>query len=297
MEIIHEATKIPMDALRAIEEGYSTRMLTPFYYRGFIKIYAEFLGLNVAEVLKEYNVKAPEIKISSPSKPTKSTSSSKSKPKAPTPVQKVEPNLFWEELQITMKKIWTPKTRMLFIRILVLVVGLFIVMRLVGCVASALKNRPKASPKKQALVKEAKKSTALVKKEHTKPNIKSDLEEDKENIGVKEEKEIKKDKEAEVDKESDKALIPPLNNKVTLVVHASRDSWIQVKADGKVAFQMTMKKGTMENWEAKSQIELSGKNLGDLELEVNGMAISSLGAFNRRAKKVLITKDGLTVKK
>ena len=38
LDIVHEATKIPMDALRAIEEGYSTRILTPFYYRGFIKI-------------------------------------------------------------------------------------------------------------------------------------------------------------------------------------------------------------------------------------------------------------------
>ena len=44
LEIVHEATKIPMDALRAIEEGYSVRILSPFYYRGFIKIYAEFLG-------------------------------------------------------------------------------------------------------------------------------------------------------------------------------------------------------------------------------------------------------------
>ena len=36
LEIVHEATKIPMDALRAIEEGYSVRILSPFYYRGFI---------------------------------------------------------------------------------------------------------------------------------------------------------------------------------------------------------------------------------------------------------------------
>src|ERR1700691_55398 len=65
LEIVHEATKIPMDALRSIEEGYSSRILSPFYYRGFIKIYAEFLGLNVAEMYKEYG-------LDQPAKPTSS---------------------------------------------------------------------------------------------------------------------------------------------------------------------------------------------------------------------------------
>src|SRR5437868_1229024 len=59
LEIVHEATKIPMDALRAIEEGYTSRILSPFYYRGFIKIYSEFLGLNVAEIYKQYGIDQP----------------------------------------------------------------------------------------------------------------------------------------------------------------------------------------------------------------------------------------------
>ena len=56
LEIVHEATKIPMDALKSIEEGYSSRILSPFYYRGFIKIYAEFLGLDVGEMYKQYGL-------------------------------------------------------------------------------------------------------------------------------------------------------------------------------------------------------------------------------------------------
>src|SRR5208337_3680999 len=59
LEIVHEATKIPMDVLRAIEEGYSVRILSPFYYRGFIKIYAEFLGLDVGEMYKQYGLDQP----------------------------------------------------------------------------------------------------------------------------------------------------------------------------------------------------------------------------------------------
>src|SRR5258707_14297451 len=62
LEIVHEATKLPMDALNAIEEGYSVRILSPFYYRGFIKIYAEFLSLDVGEMYKQYGLDQPSVK-------------------------------------------------------------------------------------------------------------------------------------------------------------------------------------------------------------------------------------------
>src|SRR5271167_1028446 len=73
LEIVHEATKIPMDALRAIEEGYSVRILSPFYYRGFIKIYAEFLGLNVGEIYKQYGLDQTPSPTSSASLSAKAT--------------------------------------------------------------------------------------------------------------------------------------------------------------------------------------------------------------------------------
>src|SRR5271156_977718 len=71
LEIVHEATKIPMDALRAIEEGYSVRILSPFYYRGFIKIYAEFLGLDVGEMYKHYGLDQPPKPTTSATVPVK----------------------------------------------------------------------------------------------------------------------------------------------------------------------------------------------------------------------------------
>ena len=56
LEMVHEATKIPLDALRAIEQGYTTRNVSPFYHRGFIKIYAQFLELDIDTVLREYKM-------------------------------------------------------------------------------------------------------------------------------------------------------------------------------------------------------------------------------------------------
>src|SRR3989338_3787676 len=54
LETVQEATKIPLDALRAIEEGYTVRTLSTFYYWGFVKIYAKFLGIDVREVIENY---------------------------------------------------------------------------------------------------------------------------------------------------------------------------------------------------------------------------------------------------
>ena len=87
------------------------------------------------------------------------------------------------------------------------------------------------------------------------------------------------------------------NNKVEVAVRAIKDTWIQVKADGNVVFQMTLSKGSMESWSADNRIELSGRDIEQLDMEVNGKHIGSLGGGERRIKRVLITQEGLTVKK
>ena len=53
----------------------------------------------------------------------------------------------------------------------------------------------------------------------------------------------------------------------------------------------------MESWSADNQIELSGKNIDQLDMEVNGKHIGSLGGGAHKIRKVLITQEGLTVKK
>ena len=279
LEVVHEATKIPMDALRAIEDGYSTRILTPFYYRGFIKIYAEFLGLNVQDVLKEYNVQASFAKTVVKKSHLPPVNVPASAPKIPQGPSIVDTLLdFW-------KKFWTAKTRKNLLRVIGVLIALFVLVKFVGCVANFVQSRPKSHKvnvvaNKQASKKSQNKSEEV--KNEAKNSTEGQQDSDQQNIPA---------------KNSNDNMFSSLNHKVTLAVHANKDSWIQVKTDGKVAFQMTMKKGTMENWEAKNDIELTGKNLGDLNLEVNGKDVDSIGSFNRRSKKVVITKDGLTVKK
>jgi hypothetical protein len=53
----------------------------------------------------------------------------------------------------------------------------------------------------------------------------------------------------------------------------------------------------METWSADNHIELSGRNIEQLDMEVNGKQIGYLGGGQRRIRRVWITKEGLTVKK
>lgn len=57
---------------------------------------------------------------------------------------------------------------------------------------------------------------------------------------------------------------------------------------------MIIKKGSNQNWRAASKIELSGKGVRGLDLIVNGKEV---GSSSSEVNSVLITKDGMEVKK
>jgi len=237
LDIVHEATKIPLDALKAIEEGYSVRMLTPFYYRGFLKIYAEFLGLDPVQVLSRYEVQQP-------------------KPVLPAKPAAARGNEMMEAAGEFFRQIFSPKNRSMMVRVAGIALAVVVVLKIGGCAVNTFKKHPVSTPAGKAAV--ASRSAA--------PKVQ---------------------------------IIRTQSNgaKVTLAVRVPRNTWIRVKADDKVVFQARMKKGTTENWSAQEQIELSGKNINELDLEVNGRHIGPLGGAERGAKRVVITKEGLTVKK
>ena len=181
------------------------------------------------------------------------------------------PDVFMDQLQEFWRNFWTGRTRKNLLRIIAVIVALVVLVKIVSCVAGFIKSRPRA-PKVTA-VKQARKQH-ISKKEQAKT-----------------------EGPVVAQEESNTVSAQSQNNKVTLTVHAPKNIWMQVKTDGKIVFQMTMKKGTVENWEAKNRIELSGKYISDLDLEINGRDVNLLGSSGRHAKRVLITKDGLTVKR
>src|ERR1039458_1206110 len=136
LEIVHEATKIPMDALRAIEEGYTVRILSPFYYRGFIKIYAEFLGLNVGEMYKQYGLDQPAKAVVSAM--TQVKSSRKVSP---------QPNVFLEQMQEWFFVVLNPRNFKLLLKIIGFLILLILIVKWGGCFASHMHKKVIHPPK------------------------------------------------------------------------------------------------------------------------------------------------------
>ena len=83
---------------------------------------------------------------------------------------------------------------------------------------------------------------------------------------------------------------------IMLGVRAKQDCWIELRADGRLMFRRTLKKGQFESWQAKDKIEFSLGNAGGIELELNGKAIPSIGRRGQVVRNITITKkEGLVI--
>lgn len=293
LEMVHEATKISLDALKAIEQGYSVHKLQTFYYRGFIKIYAKYLELDETQVLQEYGML--ESAAPKPSAAAKDVKNEASPAVSKSVVKEVV-------RPILSSALTNQRFNFLFKIIVVVVVGFFI-LKLVG---NYLK-KVDAGKKQESSIKVVKKP---VIKPIVKTTSKSKTKEVKEQAGKDSSQEpVQKTSSAErnesaavkaVDEKSSNAADDKSDKKpklIELTVRATKNGWLQVKADGQVIFQSALKKGDSESWKADNEIELSGRNINLLEFELNGKMLGALGASDRGAKKVVFTKDGLSVKK
>ncbi len=54
IEEVAKSTRVPIDVLQAIEAGNQSSMPAPVFVKGFLKIYADFLGLDQLDVLERY---------------------------------------------------------------------------------------------------------------------------------------------------------------------------------------------------------------------------------------------------
>jgi len=255
LEAVHEATKIPMDALRAIEEGYSIRTLSSFYLKGFIKMYAKYLGIDVSEVLEE----VPQDK-------------KKAEKVEPAKSYQLPEEIFKDKLQA----FFTRKRKQQIVKVAGLLLAFFLVIKIFGIVGHWMSSKPKAKPVVKEQVSQKK---APEEPQKTQPA-------------------------AQPSQASATATAKPAGSAsnsakkaIMLSVRADVNSWLQVRSDGNVVFQSTLKKGLTETWYADDRIEVSGNNIARLEFELNGKMIGFLGREDRRAKKVIVTQNGLSVEK
>ena len=296
LESLHESTKIPMDALRAIEEDYTIRILSNFYYKSFLKIYAKALNVDVNKVV--------EI----------------DRPRVVPPVIDKSYEEFQFDLKEFLSKILSRKRK----QQIVILIGIFISFFLLFKVISFFMTKKPVDSRQAKVVKQAarKKDVKAVvpvksqpRKELKKKTVARKVKpqnEDKKKVIVSQKQVIKVEPKKVVKPEqapktaasvttvavSSKAQQQTQAGKnVVLTVRATKASWLRIAVDGEVVFQSTLRLGAVETWMADEKIEISGKYIGQLEFELNGKMLGSLGRGKRRIKNVVVTKEGLSVNK
>ncbi len=277
LEVIQEATKIPIDSIKAIEEGYKIRTLTAFYYKSFVRLYAQHLGLDPQPILALIPSYQPVSKIVPLERPAFA-----------------KPDLIKLNIIAGPGKTVNWKRAIPFVAVVSAVIlvggGLFVVVKNVAekiAVSSHQSAQAKAAvldradrPARSQKVAKAEKSEKGVR------SVKPAVVEGVASSGTK----------------TSESAAPSAGEvkdvrKVFLTVKATVTTWLTVRSDGKVVFKGSLKKGGNESWSALKKIEISGKEVNLLEYEVNGKNIGKLGRRDSNARKVVVTPEGLLVEK
>lgn len=262
LEEASRATHIHVNVLKKIEgdDFFSIGMV---YAKGFLKIYAEFLGLDKGDIVERFAGAVPV---------SQRTRGSQKVILPGTTVPSAETNPFsaaWERVASWIKNI---DAKIVVIVVLCVVVfwGFRTLLRAIG--------RRNAQKPVASQVRVSEKALAVAEKK-----------------SVVEPK--KKAASAAPDKKAVSAPAPLVAEKVVLVVRARAKTWLQVKVDGRVVFQSVLARGAAESWTAAKKIEMMIGNAGAVELELNGRILERIGRPGQTLKHVVVTRNGLTVNK
>jgi transcriptional regulator with XRE-family HTH domain len=83
----------------------------------------------------------------------------------------------------------------------------------------------------------------------------------------------------------------PATNKLKLKMTTTDEVWVQIKSDGKVINQSTLKSGTVKTWEANENFELWLGKPTAVELELNDKPLNL--PKDRRIRGVVVSREGL----
>ena len=276
LDIVHETTKIPMDSLRAIEEGYKIRTLSTFYYKSFVKIYAKYLGMDADKILAMIPSTHPGTKIPVLDK------------LVPAAQRSVAPRQETRNLNLFARHTENRQGKKIVKIIVIGVVSLGLLALIIGVGQKIRQNMAANSAMDQAVKKGSSK----------KQKVKSDSFKKSEasKAGSSKSAAVVKKEDSETTSEQEQSGIK-VSKKVSLTVRAKTTAWLKVKVDGATVFQGSLKKNNHVTWDAQKRIELSGKDIDQLEYEANGKAIGKIGRPNSRIKKVIVTPEGLSVDK
>lgn len=271
LEEVHKKTKIHLNILKAIEEDNLVN-LSPIYIKGFLKIYCQFLGVEPKDYIKDYKEPQASIAVARQEKPI-SVSSRK---------------IIVTKLVRLVGVIFNRKTLSVIVIVLAIVILALGVKKAVRSFsahrARALQSKQTASLKAASQPKKRAPAKAVAAKVQQ-PKVQQPVVSEPPRVAVKQYQAAAEPVQKE------------LVSGIRLGIHAKDDCWVQVKIDGKAAFQSVLKKGRFEVWQAKEKIELSLGNVANVDLEINGKLITELGRKGQPLRNILITKEGLKIER
>ena len=262
---VEQATKIRKRYLEGLERDDYTVLPDAVYTQGFLKTYANFLGLDGTEISNRLKVhRAP--RRERPTKPP------------PAPVQNTgERTLLLSPGGLAGAE----KSRVSGATILTVVISVFVLAAIIGVlyyigrdslpsVASSTGQSQQAGANPSGGEPDAKPTAAEKQPEKDSQPQKSQKDpaqqDDSDSNGVK----------RKTPAENESAEAPPDNLQVEVRVKDSA-SWISVLTDGEVAFNELGEPGFSQVFEADADVSVSVGNAGSVSVEVNGQDAGVLG--------------------
>ena len=232
LEEVVEKTKLHPSIIKSIEAG-DLESINPIYLKGYIRIYASFLGVTIGDELDEISPKREQRKTLKSPEPEKVS------------VPPREP--------VDFSKMFTPEVKRNLMRVAaVLVVCIIAVFILSSLVRFAKKQIARSSQKQEAAQQT--------------------------------------DGEA-----AQKAAVEEARaaGEMTASLKVKRDCFVRAKLDGKIVFEGVLRRGVVESWHAKKEIEFKISDGSSVDLEVNGKLYPPLSKIRKPIKSLRITPEGI----
>jgi len=256
---VYQQTHIHPNVLTALEEDRYESIPNRIYIRSFLKEYSSFLGLDVDEILSEYDELHPK--------------------QAPGAV--IHP---YERKKAVKSSINIDKliryTKIVLIAV-VSAVAIFYLFKFSAWTRETIKQKlDERAARIEAINKEKERESKKNKVSTVTPPAPKQPEKPP----------TKKPTQKAPAPKDGKLEIAP-DEKLQLKITVTDDVWIQLKADGNIISQIVLKKGTTETWQADQDFTLWTGNAAAMELELNGYNLDSLGGGVKR--DIIINREGL----
>lgn len=89
----------------------------------------------------------------------------------------------------------------------------------------------------------------------------------------------------------------PKDMPLKLSATALKNTWVMIRADGKVIFQNVITAGQTESWIARKAIDMWVGNAGGITLTLNEYKLGSPGKYGQVIKNILFTHEGMKIEK